>query len=155
MREIDFGGRCAEPGHERRLPAPEPSIEGLVRVRDVPAGDESAGDPRPPGGLSGVLEGRPQNRLGVQLDPERGEPGHHLFQAVDAPAALFRQERVKPRCGDVDEIAEHVNVVIVAHRGDFDPGHERHAGRGARGGNRLASAHRVVVGDREHADARR
>ena len=92
-------GEAPARGTNAGLPSRQPAIEGLVDARHMPAGNQRTRDPWPPGRLSRVLDGRPQDRLDVQRHPERGKPGRHLAQAVDALAALLRQKRGQVRRG--------------------------------------------------------
>ena len=106
----DFRGRGACPRNERRPALGQPAIEGLVGVRHMPTRNQRTRDPWAPGRLSRIVDGRPQDRFDIQRDAERGEPGRHLAQAVDALMALLRQKRGQVRGGQLDEVPEHVYV---------------------------------------------
>jgi hypothetical protein len=69
--------------------------------------------------------------------------------------ALLGQERGQVRRGDIDEVAKHVHIAVVAHGGDFDAGDERDARRRAGGRCGVASADSVVIGHGDHGDSGR
>ena len=144
---------------------------------DAPMRGTNAGRPRdsqrlkasatlgtwPPATSARAIQGRPaaldesvsagrQNRVGVQRDAVRGEPGDHLADAVDAPLPLIGEKRQQRRRMGLDEISEHVDIGAVDHRRHFDSGHKRDLRAGA--GVRRQPRSRQPCRDRSRASTR-
>ena len=154
----DVLGRRAFPRDERRAArATATSRTPRSMICDVPAATSARAIHGRPTDVGRIVERRPagsRRRRGAM--PCAGEPSDHVANAIDA---LLRAASTRNACSAgrsrIDEIAEHVDVGLVADRGDLDAGDELDAGGRARGGGRVAAGHGVVVGDAQHGDAGR
>ena len=88
------------------------------------AGDERARDPRPTRSLRGIVKAGLKDGLGINNDSQGGQAVDHLTDAIDPAAPLLGEKRMQRRRIEIDEIAEDMNVGLVADGGDLDAGDE-------------------------------
>ena len=84
----------------------------------------------------------------------RGELQHHLANAIDAPLPLFSEkiaERLRLR---IDKVAEHVDIALLGYGRHLDADDKFEALLGTRLRGIRATGNRVVIGHRQHGDAR-
>ncbi len=153
MRSNTSAGAAASRGMNAGRPRASQFSNASLDAGHIAAGHQRPGDPRPARSLAAIVEPGLDDRVGVQMNAERGQPLDDLPHPIEAAAALFDQKRVERLAMPIDEIAQDVDVHAVTDRGDFDARHELDAGGGAGLGGGVAAGHRVVVGHGEHRDA--
>ena len=153
MRAMTSSGAAAFARHERRAGRARASARTPRRVDATwPAATIARATHGRPDRPARIVERRLQHRVGVER-AARGRRASTIMRRTRSTRCRRCSARNARSAGGsrIEEIAEHVDVGLVADRGDLDARDELDAGGRARRGDRLARGDRVVIGDAQHA----
>src|SRR5262249_1469598 len=85
-------GRGADPRLESGTSTIEPAIERLIHVRPMPRSDQPARDPRTPGRLRWIGEGRSQDCFRIEVNSMRSQMTDHRAGSVDTSLTLLGEK---------------------------------------------------------------